>query len=56
MKIGMKKGCIIEKGRKMVKAVIFILGFISGMSFLMVVSCLVISSEESRREENEQLH
>ena len=53
MKIGMKKGCIIEKGRKMVKAVIFILGFISGMSFLMVVSCLVISSEESRREENE---
>lgn len=37
----------------MVKAVMFVLGFICGMSFVIVMSCLIISSEESRREENE---
>lgn len=37
----------------MVKAVMFVLGFICGMAFVIVASCLIISSEESRREENE---
>lgn len=40
----------------LVKAVCFTLGFISGMAFVIVISCLIISSEENRREENEQLH
>lgn len=34
------------------KLVCFMLGFISGMSFVIVASCMIISSEESRREEN----
>ena len=29
-----------------------VIGFICGMVFVIVVSCLIISSEESRREEN----
>lgn len=37
----------------LVKCVCFVLGFICGMAFTIVVSCLIISSEESRREENE---
>lgn len=37
----------------LVKCVMFILGFICGMAFVIVMSCLIISSEESRREENE---
>lgn len=37
----------------LVKTVCFILGFVCGMSFVIVMSCLIISSEESRREENE---
>lgn len=37
----------------LVKLVCFILGFICGMSFVIVASCMVISSEESRNEENE---
>ena len=36
----------------LVKTVCFILGFVCGMSFVIVMSCLIISSEESRREEN----
>ncbi len=35
----------------MVKAVMFVLGFICGMAFVIVASCLIISSEENRREE-----
>lgn len=30
-----------------------VIGFICGMVFVIVVSCLIISSEESRREDNE---
>lgn len=30
-----------------------VIGFICGMVFVIVVSCLIISSEETRREENE---
>lgn len=30
-----------------------VIGFMCGMVFVIVVSCLIISSEESRREENE---
>lgn len=30
-----------------------VIGFICGMAFVIVMSCLIISSEESRREENE---
>ena len=37
----------------LVKCVCFVLGFICGMAFVIVASCLIISSEESRREENE---
>ncbi len=34
--------------------VVGVLGFIVGMAFVIVVSCLIISSSESRREENEK--
>lgn len=37
----------------LVKLVCFVLGFICGMSMVIVASCLIISSEESRIEENE---
>lgn len=35
------------------KLVCFVLGFICGMSCVIVMSCLIISSEESRREDHE---
>ena len=35
----------------LIKLVCFILGFICGMAFVIVMSCLIISSEESRKEE-----
>lgn len=35
------------------KLVCFVLGFICGMSVVIVMTCCIISSEESRREENE---
>ena len=38
----------------LIKLVCFIIGLIVGMSLVIVASCLVISSEESRREENEE--
>lgn len=38
----------------LVKLVCFILGFICGMSFVIVMTCCIISSEESGREENEE--
>lgn len=40
----------------LVKLVCFILGLICSMAFVIVISRVIISSEESRREENEQLH
>ena len=30
-----------------------VIGFIAGVAVIIVASCLIISSEESRREENE---
>lgn len=38
----------------LVKLVCYILGFISGMSFVIVISRVIISSEESRKEEYEE--
>lgn len=38
----------------LIKLVCFILGFICGMAFVIVMSCLIISSEESRKEEYEE--
>ena len=35
-----------------IKLVCFIIGFIVGMAMVIITSCLIISSEESRREEN----
>ena len=49
MKIGTKKICIIRKGRKMIKAVMFILGFITGMLFIIVVSCRIIAGQVDER-------
>ena len=37
----------------LIKLVCFIIGFIVGMAMVIITSCLIISSEESRREENE---
>ena len=37
----------------LVKLVCFVLGFICGMAVIIVLSCCIISSEESMREENE---
>lgn len=37
----------------MVKAVMFVLGFICGMSFVIVVSCMVLSGRISEEEERE---
>lgn len=42
----------------MIKLIMFLLGFLCGMITLIVFSCMVISGQESRREEeeNENLH
>ena len=38
----------------LIKLVCFIIGLIVGMSLVIVASCLIISSEESRKEERNE--
>ena len=38
----------------LIKLVCFIIGFIVGMAMVIITSCLIISSEESRKEERNE--